>query len=131
VSRSNEIGERGEERLRAALQGERVKQSGGGRFWKSDVRDKLRVVWEVKSTDSDGIRITRDMLRKARDAARGMRGTGDRYVPGVAIDFPDKTYVLLELDEYASMVTSALQSDGGHLTPSKAAVRRAATRRSL
>jgi hypothetical protein len=128
---ANEIGDDAERRVRNLLQGERVKQSGGGKFYKSDVRDRLRVIWEVKGTSGDGFRVTRDLLRKARDAARGMRGTGDNYLPGVIVVFDDgKAYAIMELEDHVGIIT-ADPTEAPRLPASKAAERRARGRGSL
>jgi hypothetical protein len=128
---ANEIGDDSERRVLKILQGERVKQSGGGKFFKSDVRDRLRIIWEVKGTSGDGFRVTRDLLRKARDAARGMKGTGDNYLAGVIIVFEDgKAYEIMELEDHVSIIT-ADPSDAPRLPASKAAERRARGRGSL
>ena len=96
---SNEIGDRAEEVLRALMQGERIKQSGGGRFWKSDVRDRLRIVWEVKGFSRGGFRVTRDILAKARHAAYGPVGAGDHCIPAVAVvdDESGRVYAVIDV----------------------------------
>jgi hypothetical protein len=131
VTRSaNTIGDAAEALARRVLGGERVRQSGGGRFWKSDVRDRLRIVWEIKGTDRDRFVVTRDMLRKSREAARGMRGSGDRYLPGMIVAFDDKAYAILELEDHAALVTGDAAEEARQLLPpDKSAVRRASTRR--
>lgn len=128
---TKEIGDELELRAQTVLNGEKVKQSGGGKFWKLDVRTGiglLRFVWSCKNTDKDYIRITADMLREAREAARGMRGTGDGYTAGMVIGVAGRAYVLTELEDFGEILT-AETSSVTPIEPSKAAQRRAGARR--
>lgn len=127
----NEIGDDLEERVGQVLGGERVKQSGGGKFWKLDRRTAfgvVRLVWSCKNTDKPYIRITKDMLREAQEAARGMRGSGDGYSAGMVIGVDGEAYVLTHLDDYAELLTA----EPGSVAPiaaSKASKRLAGARR--
>src|SRR3954469_7185098 len=105
---SNEIGDRAEELLRSLMQGERIKQSGGGHFWKSDVRDRLRIIWEVKGFSRGGFRVSKDLLAKARQAARGIQGSGDHCVPGVAVvdDETGRVYAVMDMIDLVPLLTA-------------------------
>lgn len=129
---SNEIGDRAEELLRAFMQGERIKQSGGGRFWKSDVRDRLRIIWEVKGFSRGGFRVTRDILAKSRMAARGVMGSGDLCIPAVAVvdDETNRVYALIDLVDLVPLLM-ADPALSPRLVPSKAKERIAGTHRGL
>jgi len=127
---SNLIGDALESRARKALNAVRVRQSGGGSFWKSDLRDELRFIYECKATDKDYIRITKDIFLKARMAARGTVGTGDNYKVGVIAEIDGLAVVITELGDWVDLTTADV--DRSMLrAPDKAAVRRAAARRSL
>lgn len=132
MSRSTkEIGDELELRAERTLGGEQVKQSGGGKFWKLDVKSGiglLRFVWSCKNTDKDYIRITKDQLREAREAARGMRGSGDGYTAGMVIGVDGEAFALIQLDDFAEILT-ADRSDVIPIAASKAAERRAGARR--
>lgn len=127
-----EIGDELEERAQQALGGEPVKQSGGGKFFKLDVRSKaglFRFVWSCKNTDKPYLRITKDMLREAKEAARGMRGSGDGYLPGMVIAIEDgEAYALVPLDGFAELLTAEPEAVTT-IAPSKGAQRRAGARR--
>lgn len=126
----NEIGEALEVRARRALNGERIRQSGGGKFFKSDVRDKLRMLWECKATDRHFFRITKELILKARAAARGQRGAGDGYRWGIITEVEGTAVVIVELDTWVEVVTGD-PAEVRYIEPDKAAVRRASARRSL
>lgn len=127
---SNEIGNDTEEKAAKILGGSRVKQSGGGHFWKCDIKDRGRFIWSCKGTEKDYIRVTKDMLREVQQAARGVIGTGDGYRAGMILEMGGKMYALTEIEDFAEIITS----DPGSVTyiePSKAAQRLSRTRRSL
>lgn len=126
----NEIGKALEKRAQKALAGQEVKQSGGGKFWKLDVRDKLRFIWSCKATDKPYLKVTKDLLLEAREAARGMRGTGDDYKPGMITEVEGIAVVVIELDDFAAMFTGTIDPSQ-LIPPSKAAERRAAARRGV
>jgi hypothetical protein len=128
----NEIGNALEERARKALSGERVTQSGGGKFWKLDVRSRvgwIRFVWSCKGTDKHYLHVTTDMLREAREAARGMRGTGDGYTAGMVLGIGEEAYVLVRLDDFAELMAANPSTVASATRSSKAAERRAGARR--
>ena len=127
---SNEIGDWLEGLVKRVLGGEKVKQSGGGKFWKGDntTRAGFRFVWQCKATDKDYLRITADMIEENRQAVRGMRRSGDDFRAGMVLGLKGKAYALVELDDMAELLT-ADPSEITLLPPSKAAERRAGTRR--
>lgn len=126
----NEIGDALEERARKTLQGDRVKQSGGGKFFKLDVRDRMRFIWSCKATDKPYLRITKELILEARTAARGMRGTGDNYKGGIIAEVDGIAVVVIELDDFAEIVT-AKPGDVPLIAASKANERRHKARRSI
>lgn len=110
----NEIGDDFEDRVKRALGGERVKQSGGGKFWKLDVRDRWSFVWSCKATTRGALRITGDMIREAKRAARGVVGTGDKFKWGIAVEIDGEAGVFVPLDDFAEMLTAEPES-GQHI----------------
>lgn len=102
-----EIGDALEDRAAEVLQGTKVKQSGGGKFFKSDARDSV-FLWSCKATGKDFIRITTGMLREAAQAARGMRGVGNS-LPGMVIRVDDEDYVLTRLEDFAALATGEIE----------------------
>lgn len=123
----NEIGDDFERRVEKALAGERVKQSGGGRFWKLDVRGRLRQIVSCKATTKPYIRITDEMILEAKEAARGMRGTGDGYSWAIAAEIAGTAVMIVPLDDYAHILTDEIDHSQ-LIPPSKAAQRRALAR---
>lgn len=130
VRTSNQIGDDTEERARKKLSGERVPQSGGGKFFKSDIRDQLRMLWEVKGTEKDFFRITKEIILRARAGARGMRGAGDGYRWGVITEIDGIMCITVEIDTWVEVIT-ADPSTIPLLAPSAAAVRRSKSSRSV
>jgi hypothetical protein len=114
----NEIGESTEKKAAAATGGSRVTQSGGGRFYKLDIRDGMRFIWSCKGTDKDFIRVTASMLREAMRAARGMQGTGDGVRPGIIIEMEDsgELWAMVPLDDLVEAYTGVAEAA---ITPSK------------
>lgn len=130
MSKSNVIGDALESRARKALDATRIRQSGGGSFWKSDLRDSLRFVFECKATEKDYIRITKDIFLKAKMAARGVVGTGDNYKVGIIAEIDGMAVVIVELGDWVDLTTGEVDVSQFR-SPSKASERRAKTRRSL
>lgn len=120
----NEIGDDLEERVAKRLGGERVKQSGGGNFWKLDVKGGV-FIWSCKATTKPYLRVTLDLFREAMRAARGMRGTGDGVRAGVITEIDSdggsKIVVSIDLDDFADMLTGDIEP---YIQPSKALQRR-------
>ena len=127
---SNEIGEDLEARAQRVLQGERVKQSGGGKFWKLDVRDRLRFIWSCKATTKPYLRVTKELILEARAGARGMRGAGDGFRAGLIAEVDGIAVVVIELEDFADLIT-AEPGETPLLVPSKATERRSRAKRSL
>jgi hypothetical protein len=120
TTRSNEIGDRAEARVAAFLGGTRVPQSGGGRFWKLDVRGGLFIV-SVKATEKDRLVLTPDMFREAYRAAHGMTGTGDGVRAMVVGEVDHKLIAALELGTVAELLTGEIEP---HMEMGKARERR-------
>lgn len=105
----NEIGSALETRAAKETGGRRITQSGGGRFWKLDIRMRNVFVWSCKGKDKakDSIRITDAMWREAKRAARGMRGSGDDVRPGLIIELDDELVALVPLGDLMEAYTGA------------------------
>lgn len=116
----NEIGDDAEEHIKQVLGGERVPQSGGGKFFKLDNRTGLWVL-SSKATEKEYIRITMDMFREAARAARGVRGSGDGVRTAVVTEIQRQLVVHLVVDDFADMLTGEVQP---HIEPSKGQQRR-------
>lgn len=133
---SNEIGDAFEDRVQAVLGGERVRQSGGGNFFKLDVTDSARIVWSCKATASGKrvvtpfFKLTAELIREAKRAARGVLGSGDNYKWAIAAEIEGEAVVIMGLEDYAELMKKAANGEG-YIQPSKADERRARARRSL
>lgn len=117
---SNEIGEALEAKVAKRLGGERVPQSGGGDFWKLDVKGGC-FIWSCKATEKTYLRVTIDMFREALRAARGIRGTRDGIRAGVISEVDGKVIVSIDLEDFAEMLTGDIEP---YIQPSKAHERR-------
>lgn len=108
----NEIGEATEAKAAKRLGGRRVRQSGGGHFWKLDIRDDMRFIWSCKGTDKNYIKLTASMLREAMQAARGMRGTGDEIKPGMILEMEDsgELWAVVPLDDLIHAYTAPVEA---------------------
>ncbi len=105
----NEIGAELETRVVEKLGGKLVPQSGGGKFWKLDVRGGV-FIWSCKATEKRYLRVTLDMFREALRAAKGMRGSGDGVRAGVITELEGgKVIVSIELDDFAEILTGDIE----------------------
>lgn len=118
----NEIGDALEARAEIVLGGERVIQSGGGKFWKLDVKDKGSFIWSCKATTKNYIRITGEWIREARRAARGVIGTGDKFKWGMVLEVDGIAGVFVPLEDFADLVTEEPELSR-YLQPEKGRVR--------
>lgn len=116
-----EIGDALEIRAETVLGGSRVPQSGGGKFWKLDLKDKGRFIWSCKATTKNYIRLTGDLIREARQAARGVAGTGDKFKWGIISEIDGIAIVSLPLEDFADIVTA--EAEGRYIESSKGAER--------
>lgn len=122
----NQIGEDAERRAQRILGGERVKQSGGGKFWKLDVRGGV-FIWSVKATATKRrIHVTLDLFREAYRAARGVVGTGDGVRAGIITDEDGELIAHIPIQDLADLLTGEIEP---YMTPSKARERRLRARR--
>jgi hypothetical protein len=117
---SNEIGSKAEDRVVALLDGIPVPQSGGGKFWKLDVRGGMFIV-SVKATEKDRLVLTPDMFREAYRAAHGIRGSGDGVRAMLVGEVAGKLFAIVELDTIAELLTGEMET---YMQPSKARERR-------
>lgn len=120
AANSNQIGDRAENAVTSLLGGTRVPQSGGGRFWKLDVRGGVFIV-SVKGTDKDRLVLTPDMFREAYRAAHGTRGTGDGVRAMLVGEVGGKLIGAMELETIAELLTGEIEQ---HLQVPKARERR-------
>lgn len=124
---SKEIGDALEVKASKQLGGERVKQSGGGHFFKLDVHSggkTVKFLWSCKATSKKTITITAHMLAEARRAARGMLGRGDSYEPGLVFEVEGESepWAALPLSVMEELLTEPAVA---YKPSSKAAARRA------
>jgi hypothetical protein len=124
----NEIGDDFAKRVVTELDGNEVKQSGGGSFWKLDVRGGMRFVLSLKATTKRTFTVTPEMVREAKRAACGPVGSGDgsRWAIGVEID--GEAVILTSLEDWADMQRA--EPAERPIRASKAAERRAKVGRS-
>lgn len=124
----NEIGDDFEAKVVTTLAGDKVKQSGGGSFWKLDVRGGMRFVLSLKATTKRTLTITPELIREAKRAARGPVGSGDgsRWAIGTEID--GEACILISLESFADMQRA--EPSERPIRSSKAAERRARVGRS-
>ena len=121
VATANEIGDDAEERVKRVLGGERIKQSGGGSFWKLDVRGGA-FIWSVKATKTTRkVHVTAALFREAYRAARGVVGAGDGVRAGVITDEDGELIAHLPLQDLADLLTGEIEP---YIQPSKARSRR-------
>ncbi len=126
IRTANEIGDDAEETVRGVLGGERIKQSGGGSFWKLDVRGGV-FVWSVKATEGKRkIHVTRALFREAYKAAHGVAGSGDGVRAGIITDESGELIAHLPLQDLADLLTGEIEP---YIQPSKARSRRMRARR--
>lgn len=117
----NQIGDDAERRAKEILGGERVKQSGGGKFWKLDIRGGV-FIWSVKATASKRrIHVTMDLFREAYRAARGATGTGDSVRAGIITEEEGNLIAHIPLQDLADLMTGEIEA---YIQPSKARERR-------
>lgn len=122
----NQIGDDAERRVQDVLGGERVVQSGGGKFWKLDVRGGV-FIWSVKATASKRrIAVTMELFREAYRAARGVAGTGDGVRAGVITEEDGELIAHIPLQDLADLLTGEIET---YIQPSKARERRLRARR--
>ena len=122
---ANEIGRSAEDRVAAILKGARVVQSGGGKFLKLDVKDKIKFIYSVKASralrDSANRAIWKLWL-EARKGARGPAGHGNNAKPALVFEINNELLVLTRLEDHAALATGKIAP---HIPSSKAAERRA------
>ena len=122
---SNEIGSSLERRVRSALGGKFVKQSGGGKFEKLDVKDAAKFIYSAKATTriSDaGMRMIWKLWSEARRGSRGPAGHGNGAKPAMIFEVNGELLVLLRLDDHVAMATEKISP---YIPTTKAQERRA------
>lgn len=128
---SYEIGKAAELRVERVTGGHMVPGSGGGKFLKLDVRDRLRFAYSVKSTDGQGTAGLREMAKLWREAIRGARGFaghGDGAKPGLVLMVDNELIACIRLEDLMEIA----RGEAEVVLPSeKATQRRQKGRRSL
>jgi hypothetical protein len=99
---SFEIGRDGELRVERITGGRLVPGSGGGKFLKLDVSDKLKFVWSVKSTNglgTAGLRELAKLWRESISGTRGFAGHGDGAKPGLIFTIDNDLIACIRLED--------------------------------
>ena len=125
VETANEIGRSAEERVAKILKGGRIVQSGGGKFLKLDVRDKVKFIYSIKASRAlrdSAVRAIWKLWLEASRGARGPAGHGNNAKPALVFEINNELLVLTRLEDHALLATGKI---GPHITSSKAAERRA------
>jgi hypothetical protein len=104
---SYEIGHAGELRVERVTGGRLVPGSGGGKFLKLDVRDRLKFVWSVKSSNGHGTAGLRELgklWREAISGTRGFAGHGDGAKPGLVFTIDGDLIACMRLEDLMEIV---------------------------
>jgi len=121
----NQIGSSAEKRVEEILSGARVVQSGGGKFYKLDVRDGVKFIYSVKATRflrDSAVRAIWKLWVEARRGARGPAGHGNNAKPALVFEIHGELLVLTHLEDHALLATGEIAP---YIPSSKAAARRA------
>ena len=108
---SNEIGSSAEHRIAKMLRGKLVKQSGGGKFEKLDVKDAAKFIYSAKATTkvSDaGVRAIWKLWVEARKGARGPAGHGNDAKPAMIFEVNGEVLVLMRLDDHIALAVEEI-----------------------
>ena len=122
---SNEIGNSLERRVKEALGGRFIQQSGGGKFEKLDVKDAARFVYSCKSSLSlsdAAFRAIWKLWNEARRGARGPAGHGNNAKPALVFEVQGELLVVTRLADHVALVTEEIAP---FVSSSKAQERRA------
>jgi hypothetical protein len=128
MSTPNEIGDDFERQVSQVSGGRRVIQSGGGKFYKLDIRDGGNFILSCKASRGSGdsaIRAIRNLWREAVRGARGLQGHGDSAKPAMAFELDNDSLILLRLDDWIALATGEV---AGYIAPGKGEERRSASR---
>ena len=102
---SDELGSLFEARIAAELGGQKIPQSGAGKFWKLDVKDTC-FIWSCKATRKQSIRVSKNMLIEAMRVARSRIGGGGGAIGGLALEVDGMAYVMLPLEAFKELATT-------------------------
>jgi hypothetical protein len=82
-------------------------QKGSGNQWfcKMDVADGT-ILWSLKYTSHESLRITPAMIREVQDAITGQGGVGGKTIPGVATKVSGQVLVTLTAEDFVRLATS-------------------------
>lgn len=120
----NEIGRSAEDQVASILSGARVVQSGGGKFFKLDVKDVGKFVYSVKASRSvrdSAMRAIWRLWQEACKGARGPAGHGNAAKPAIVFEINNELLVLTRLTDHAALATGEIAP---YIQSSKGADRR-------
>ena len=122
---SNEIGRSAEDQVAAILTGARVVQSGGGKFFKLDVKDVGKFIYSIKASRAmrdSSIRAIWKLWTEAKKGARGPVGHGNNAKPAMVFEINNELLVLTRLEDHAALATGEIKP---YIASTKAQQRRA------
>jgi hypothetical protein len=122
---ANRIGRSAEDRVAAILQGARVVQSGGGKFYKLDVKDGVKFIYSIKASmliRDSALRAIWKLWSEARIGARGFAGHGDGAKPALVFDIRGELLVVTRLEDHVALATGDIEP---YIASTKAQQRRA------
>jgi hypothetical protein len=114
-----------EHRIAVALGGTFVKQSGGGKFEKLDVKDGAKFVYFARATTrmSDaGFRALWKMWTETLRGTRGPAGHGNEAKPAMVFEMNGELLVTMRLSDHVALATGEISP---YVEPTKAQERRA------
>jgi hypothetical protein len=120
-----EIGRSLEDRVAELTGGKRIKQSGGGKFIKLDVRDTVKFIYSCKASTLLTDAAYRGLWKlwiEAMRGARGFAGHGDEAKPALVFEINNEILVVTRLEDHAALATGEIEP---YIAPSKAQARRA------
>lgn len=117
---SYEVGRQWEEDFCDRVGGKLQPGSGNQWFAKLDVGDQ-HFLWSLKATGSASYRIADSEIAEAEEAVHAPGGVGEA-IPGMAIRTHSKEFVVLNLEDFLSIVTEKVK----YVRQSKAEAKREA-----
>lgn len=98
---SNQIGREWEERF-AKETGAKLQPSSGNR-WYARMDSKIKgILFSLKATDEEYLRLSSDVIREVRDAAR--QPGGEYSTPGLAVQTGVGEFVVFELSDFTGFL---------------------------
>ena len=108
---SNDIGKDAEQRVVEMMRGKLVKQSGGGKFEKLDVKDAAKFIYSIKATEKiseAAVRAIWKLWTEARKGARGPAGHGNDAKPAMVFEVNGEVLVLMRLDDHVALAVEEI-----------------------